>query len=270
MLWAAIIDRGRVLDVEEIPDVLRERLRTANVSLGRATELCLSDSLNREGLAAAAAARKEDLLIHLALTLFPGAPRYTTLARSIQRDIRAFFGSHAVGIQEANALLFSVGKPEVVSQAVSAAVEGGLGGMRDAFTFRFHAPALNRLGAVLRVLVGCAGILRGGTEGADFIDIKLNSRRLTFLACKDATVRLPICSERTRVDLARLRVSVDQPDGMVLYLIGRFLPRDMPGATDQIAFDRKIVAAGIADEEGRGPGYTELNEMLRRRRTKAG
>jgi hypothetical protein len=85
-----------------------------------------------------------------------------------------------------------------------------------------------------------------------------------------ATVRLPICSERTRVDLARLRVSVDQPDGVVLYLIGRFLPRDMPGATDQIAFDRKIVAAGIADEDGRGPRFAELNEMLRRRRTKAG
>jgi DNA phosphorothioation-associated putative methyltransferase len=270
MLWAAIVDRGRVLDAEEVPSALRERLRAANVSIGRATDLCLSDSVNRDGLAAAAAARKEDLLIHLALTLFPGAPRYTTLARSIQRDIRAFFGSHAAGMQEANALLFSVGKAEVVRQAVSAAVEAGLGGMRDAATFRFYAPALNRLGAVLRVLVGCAGVLRGGTEGADFIDIKLDGRRFTFLACKDATARLPICSERTRVDMIRLRVSVDQPDGLVLYLIGRFLPRDMPGATDQIAFDRKLVAAGIADEEGRGPRYTELNEILRQRRTKAG
>lgn len=270
MLWAAIVDRGRVLDAEEVPSALRERLRAANVSIGRATDLCLSDSVNRDGLAAAAAARKEDLLIHLALTLFPGAPRYTALARSIQRDIRAFFGSHAAGMQEANALLFSVGKAEVVRQAVSAAVEAGLGGMRDAATFRFYAPTLNRLGAVLRVLVGCAGVLRGGTEGADFIDIKLDGRRLTFLACKDATARLPICAERTRVDLTRLRVSVDQPDGMVLYLIGRFLPRDMPGATDQIAFDRKLVAAGIADEEGQGPSYDELNELLRQRRTKAG
>jgi len=270
VLWAAIVDRGRVLDVEEIPDALRERLRGANVSAARAIDLCLSDPLNRQGLAAAAAARKEDLLIHLALTLFPGAPRYTTLARSIQRDLRAFFGSHAAAIQEANALLFSVGKPEIVRQAVDAAVEGGLGGMRDAITFRFYAPALNRLGAVLRVLVGCAGILRGGTEGADFIDIKLDGRRFNFLACKDATARLPICSERTRVDLTRLRVSVDQPDGMVLYLVGRFLPRDLPGTADQIAFDRKLVAAGIADEEGRGPRYAELNEILRQRRAKTG
>ncbi|WP_158537338.1 DNA phosphorothioation-associated putative methyltransferase [Humitalea rosea] len=270
MLWAAIVDRGRVLDTEEVPSALRERLRAANVSIGRATDLCLSDSVNRDGLAAAATARKEDLLIHLALTLFPGAPRYTTLARSIQRDLRVFFGSHATGMQEANALLFSVGKPEVVRQAVSAAVEAGLGGMRDAATFRFYAPALNRLGAVLRVLVGCAGVLRGGTEGADFIDIKLDGRRLTFFACKDATARLPICAERTRVDLTRLRVSVDQPEGMVLYLKARFLPRDAPGLADQLAFDRKLAAAGIADNEGRGPGYAELREMLKSYRATKG
>ena len=57
---------------------------------------------------------------------------------------------------------------------------------------------------------------------------------------------------------------------MVLYLIGRFLPRDMPGTADQTAFDRKLVAAGIADEEGRGPRYAELNEILRQRRAKVG
>jgi len=32
-----ISDRGRVLGVEEIPEALRERLRAANVSGGRAT-----------------------------------------------------------------------------------------------------------------------------------------------------------------------------------------------------------------------------------------
>ena len=57
---------------------------------------------------------------------------------------------------------------------------------------------------------------------------------------------------------------------MVLYLVGRFLPRDLPGTANQIAFDRKLVAAGIADEQGRGPRYAELNEILRQRRAKTG
>jgi DNA phosphorothioation-associated putative methyltransferase len=265
-LWAALVERGRVLDAEEFPDGLQALLRAAKVAPGRALEICLSDPANRDHLAAAAAARREDLLIHLALTVFPGAPRYTTLARSIQRDLRAFFGSHTAAMQEANALLFSVGKAETVCEGISAAVTARLGAMRDGNTFRMHAPVLNRLPAVLRVLVGCAGVLRGGTEGADFIDIKTDGRRVAFIACTDATARLPVYTERTRVDLGRLRVTVDQPEGMILYLRGRFLPADSPGLIEQLVFDQKLIDAGVVDEEGKGPRYGELQELLRQRR----
>ena len=267
-LWTALFERGRVLDVEELPDGMHERLRAAKVSPARATEICLSDPSYRDQLAAAAATRREDLLVHLALTLFPGAPRYTTLPRSIQRDVRAFFGSHATAIQEANSLLFSVGKPDAVRSDVNAAVAAGLGAMRDSDTFRMHASALNRLPAVLRVLVGCAGILRGGTEGADFIDIKMDGRRVAFIACVDASARLPIYTERTRVDLGRLKVAVDQPVGMVLYLKGRFLPSDAPGLSEQLTFDRKLLDTGVVDEEGKGPPYLELQQIIRQWRSK--
>jgi DNA phosphorothioation-associated putative methyltransferase len=270
MLWTAIAERGRILDAKEFPDALREQLRIANVSPARATDLCLADPSTRDSLAALASARREDLLIHLALTLFPGAPRYTTLARSIQRDVRAFFGSHSAAIQEANVLLFSVGKAETVRAGVSAAVAMGLGAMRDGDTFRMHSAVLNRLPAVLRVLVGCAGVLRGGTEGADFIDIKMDGRRVAFIACVDASARLPIYTERTRVDLGRLKVTVDQPEGMILYLKGRFLPRDAPGVEEQLVFDRKLVKAGIVDEEGKGPRYAELQGMMRQLKSKHG
>ncbi len=262
-LWAAMAERGRILDPDEFPDGLRDRLRAANVSPARATELCLSAPSARDNLAAVAAARREDLLIHLALTLFPGAPRYTTLARSIQRDVRAFCGSHAAALQEANALLFSVGKPDTVRGAVADAVGACLGGMRDAATFRFFAPALNRLPGALRVLVGCAGVLRGGAEGADFIDIKMDGRRVSFIACTDAAARLPVYTERARIDLARLRVTVDHPEGKILYLKARFLPSDFPGIEVQCEFDQKLVAAGLVDAEGRGPRYAELQEKLR-------
>ena len=263
-LWAALVERGRVLDAEDFPDGLHDRLRAAKVAPGRAVEICLSNPANRDQLAAAAATRREDLLIHLALTVFPGAPRYTTLARSIQRDLRAFFGSHAAAMQEANALLFSVGKADTVCDGISTAVKAGLGAMRDGNTFRMHAPVLNRLPAVLRVLVGCAGVLRGGTEGVDFIDIKTDGRRVGFIACTDATARLPVYTERTRVDLGRLRVTVDQPEGMVLYLRGRFLPADAPGAAEQTLFDQKLIKMGVVDEKGKGPRYAELQELFRK------
>ena len=264
-LWAALVERGRVLDVEEFPNKLIALLHAAKVAPGRAVDLCLSDPASREQLAAAAATRREDLLIHFALTVFPGAPHYTTLARSIQRDLRAFFGSHAAAMQEANALLFSVGKAEAVRDGLSTAVTAGLGAMRDGNTFRMYAPVLNRLPAVLRVLVGCAGVLRGGTQGADFIDIKTDGRRIGFIACIDATARLPVYTERTRVDLGRLRVTVDQPKGMILYLKGRFLPCDAPDAAKQLLFDQKLIAAGLVNEEGEGPDYAELKDIMRLR-----
>jgi DNA phosphorothioation-associated putative methyltransferase len=267
ILWIALLERGRVLDPEEFPGGLLERLRAAKVAPARAIEICLSETSSRDQLAAAMAARREDLLIHFAMLLFPGAPRYTTLARSIQRDIRAFFGSHASALKEANALLFSVGKADIVRSAISEAIKGGLGGMRDGDTFRTTTAILNRLPAVLRVLIGCAGVLSGGVEGADFIDIKTDGRRVTFIACKDAAARLPIYAERTRVDLGRLRVTVDQPEGMVLYLKGRFLPSDALGVVEQLQYDQKLIDAGIVDAQGKGPRYAELRGMLRQRRT---
>ena len=142
--------------------------------------------------------------------------------------------------------------------------------MRDDETFRMHVSVLNRLPASLRVLVGCAGVLRGGTEGADFVDIKLDGRRVAFIACVEAAARLPVYAERTRIDLGRLRVFVDRPEGMILYLKGRFLPADAPELLEQRAFDAKLLEAGIASEDGKGPRYSELQEMLRQQRAKKG
>ena len=161
-------------------------------------------------------------------------------------------------------------RAETVCDGISAAITAGLGAMRDGNTFRMHAPVLNRLPAVLRVLVGCAGVLRGGTEGADFIDIKTDGRRVGFIACRDATARLPVYTERTRVDLGRLRVTVDQPEGMILFLKGRFLPSDATGVAEQLMFDEKLLKAGIVGPEGKGPRYVELQQMMRQRRVGSG
>ena len=82
-----------------------------------------------------------------------------------------------------------------------------------------------------------------------------------------ANARLPVYSELTRVDLGRLRVTVEQPEGMILYLRGRFLPSDAPGVVEQIQFDQKLIDAGIVDQEGRGPRYAELQNLMKRGRS---
>ena len=266
LLWTAMLERGRILDAEEFPVDIRARLLAARVSPARATELCLSELFDQGELADATSTRREDLLVHFALTIFPGAPRYTGLARSIQRDVRTFFGSHAAALQVARDLLFSVGRTGVAQAAAATAVSEGLGAWRNEGTFRFHGPALTRLPPVLRVLVGCAGVLRGGVEGADFIDIKLDGPRVVFLSCMDADVRLPVVSERTRVDLGKLRSNVDRPNGLVIYLKGKFLPTDLPGREQQTTFDDKLLKSGMISSDGKGPRYDELLEALKLRR----
>lgn len=265
LLWGAMLERGRALDAEEFPDGLQERLQAAKLSPLRATDLCRSDLFEQEFLADAAAARREDLLVHFAMLLFPGAPRYATMPKAIQRDVRAFFGSHANASRQARDLMQSAAEPETVRAGVDTAVAAGLGAMRDANTFRFGAAIMDRLPVVLRVLVRCGALLRGGVEGADFIDVKLGTPRLAFIACADASARLPIVAERTRVDLGRARVAVDQPEGVVLYLKSRFMPLDSPGRDEQLAFDEKLVAAGIVSEDGRGPRLSGLRAWMRKR-----
>lgn len=91
--------------------------------------------------------------------------------------------------------------------------------MRDEETFRFAVPTLDRLPPALRLRALCGGLLRGGIEGADFIDMKVGIPRLTFIQCMDASARLPVISEMTRVDLGRALVTVDRPDGLGSRLI---------------------------------------------------
>jgi DNA phosphorothioation-associated putative methyltransferase len=266
-LWEEMLSRGRALDPEEFPRGLAERFRAAGVSAARATAMCLSELFDQEQMAVASGTRREDHLIRFAMLMFPGAPRYATLPRSLQRDVRTFFSSHAAALEEARRLMFSAGKPDAVQAGIDAAASAGLGAMRDAHTFRFAASTLDRLPPVVRLRVLCGGLLRGGVEGADFIDMKLNAPRLKFIQCLDASARLPVISETTRVDLGRARVTVDRPEGLVLYLKGRFLPADAPEREEQVAFDGKLLASGIVSPDGRGPRMAELQELMRKRQS---
>jgi len=94
-----------------------EALHSERISAERAVAFCANGEFDRGQLEEAAKARRADLLVHLALTMFPGAPSYAHLPRSIQRDVRTFFGSHSVALEKARGLLFSVGRPENVLTA---------------------------------------------------------------------------------------------------------------------------------------------------------
>src|SRR4030095_10582229 len=107
----------------------KNRWRNSNKFSKHSVQLrCIVKSCRE--FARAAEARKEDLLLHLALSQVPGAPKYKTLPRSIQADIRAFFRSHAAALEKGRRLLFAAGDHAGVRADAEAAAATRLGGLR--------------------------------------------------------------------------------------------------------------------------------------------
>jgi DNA phosphorothioation-associated putative methyltransferase len=200
----------------------------------------------------------------MALQQFPGSPKYRSLPRSIQSDIKAFFGSQASALAEARQLLFSAGDRSVIRADAEAAIAAGLGGLRGRTKFRFISSILAKLPARLRVLVGCAEVLQGGVAGCDLVDIDLEASRVRMITCDDFESFAPFVTERVTVDLGRLKVFADKRDleTSPVYFKSKFLPSDRAGLDGQIAFDAKLAATGLFREDAPEPKWTDVKACL--------
>ncbi len=255
------LEFGRLPDLAEVPAAVLAALAKSRVSFERAIAACREAEF-LTALRDAAEARKEDLLVHFAMTLFPGVPKYTTLPRSLQRDVRTFFGSHAAVRAEATRLLFSAGDPVASEMAIEAAAQGGLGAARGG-VFRFRPEVLDRLPVGLRVLVGCAEVVHPDLSEWDFIELQPSNKRVRAFRCEDAAKAIPRISEVAEVDLVKLRSRRVKPSDAVLYLKATYMRADDPGRDAQAAVDGKLLDTGIVDEDGKGPSASELTALLR-------
>jgi DNA phosphorothioation-associated putative methyltransferase len=201
--------------------------------------------------------------VHFALTMFPGAPKYVTLPRSIQRDVRTFFGTHATAMERARGLLFSVGKPETLMEAIRQASIDGLGGMDDGM-LRFQAGNLSRMPTVIRIVVGCAEVIEPDLSSYDFIEVEPEAGKVRALRCEDASKSVPALSETVTVDLRALKRKRSKPKDVMLYLKGRYLASDDPSRSAQQKIDDKLLKFGLVSEKGDGPSGKEFARILRK------
>lgn len=260
VIWRTALDLGRLPDASEVAEDVIAALTELRISFERALSLCV-EGFDPDSLKEAAKARIDDLLVHFALTLFPGAPRYATLPRSIQRDVRTFFRSHSAAMERARVLLFSVGRPEIVREAIEEALKQGLGGICNG-SFRFLASALPRMPAAIRVIIGCAEVTEADISSSDFLEVVPEEGLVRAIRCDDATKALPLVTEIVEVDLRGLRRKKSRPKGMILYLKSRYLPFDDPARTSQRGVDEKLVRAGIVSSDGVGPEAVVLARLL--------
>ena len=121
--------------------------------------------------------RREDLLIYLALARFRKRPPLGQLPRTLQRDMRAFFGTYTKACQEADSLLFRAGDATAIDEACRRSPVGKL--LPD--DLYVHRSALDALEPLLRVYEGCGRAFLGEVEGANVIKIHRRSGKLSYL-----------------------------------------------------------------------------------------
>ena len=252
---------GRLPAAIELSETVRAELAEARISPGRALTFCAQSVASDDNIRRIANARREDLLVHFALSFFPGAPRYSSLPRSIQIDVRTFFQNHNAMLAEARKLLFSLGDGKGVAEALEVALEAGLGARRGAKT-RFMASVLPRLPAALRLMIGCGEILDPDLSTADFFDIYPDGGRVRGLWCEDAGSPAPVLTEMTDILFGRLKVHRRKRAGDVIYDKGAILPFDDPSKAEQIRFDVRLRELGIVDANGDGPRAEELRGLI--------
>jgi DNA phosphorothioation-associated putative methyltransferase len=173
-LMAFFTTRGRLPQSGELPG--EEQVLTELGSFRRAFSLVRRitggeqwDIISRE--------RKKDLLVFLALSMFPKCPELSQFPPLLRQDIKAFFSNFGEARSEAHRLLFSVGKMDLIDCSCKNASLGKL--LPDALYV--HASAINMLPPELRVYEGCARILIGRVEGATIVKFSRQEPKITYL-----------------------------------------------------------------------------------------
>jgi DNA phosphorothioation-associated putative methyltransferase len=262
---------GRTLELGRIPEPDEfERLAEVREHLGLPVTV-----LNRivrergtEGLAAAQDARRRDLLVYLALNLFERRRSFGHLPERTRRDVRALWGNYGTAQTEAQSLLFSVGKVDVVHAACREAAERGLGRLEADHDLQIHTSLVTALPPVLRVYLGCAARLYGEVDSADLVKVHIQSGKLTLMTYDDFEGKaVPALIERVKIDMRRQDIyffeyGPDQPQA--LYLKSRYMHPSMDGYAEQAAFDAKLGALGLFDFAEFGPPVAEFDAGLER------
>jgi DNA phosphorothioation-associated putative methyltransferase len=174
-LMEFITSRGRLPDASEL-DVAAE-ISSKIGSLKRAF-LIIRKVTGDEQWEQIRAERSQDLLIYLALSRFGGRPKISQLPFELQLDVRAFFSNYTRACSQADELLFSAGKLDLVDDACRTSTVGKL----TTSALYVHTSALPYLPPVLRVYEGCARAYIGAVEGANVIKLHRGKPQVSYLA----------------------------------------------------------------------------------------
>ena len=256
--WKLALHLGRTPAPEEFPK--HTELVQAVGSAKKAMSLFVRKG-GAEALKQSAEARRNDLLVYLALANLREKVPYGHLSATLRLDVRQFFGNYRGALGKGLELLYAAGDPGEIELACE---EFKLG-WHDEQALYVHRSLLERLPGVLRAYVGCATSLFGDVAQADIIKMHKASGKVTFLLYDDfANKALPELQHRIKVNLKTRWVQAfdHRESGQLLFFKERFLGPDHPALARMQAFSGKLRKLGIGEPMASGPTKQELAQIL--------
>ena len=122
--------------------------------------------------------RSKDVSVYLALARFEGRTAFGRLPLTLQRDVRVFFGTYKRACAQANALLFSLGKPGVLEAACRKSPVGKL----TPAALYVHRRALSDVSPLPQLYEGCAWQFLGRVDGANIVKLDLDKPMVCYLS----------------------------------------------------------------------------------------
>lgn len=171
---AAITDLGRLPEENEFPRAAEVVAEFGSLKRGFALVRRVTGNADWEAIREH---RTEDLLVYLALARFRKRPPIRQLPRSLQLDMRAFFGTYTKACQRADELLFRAGDATAIDEACQRSSVG----KKLPDDLYVHRSALDSLEPLLRIYEGCGRAYLGDVEGANIIKIHRRSGKLSYL-----------------------------------------------------------------------------------------
>ncbi len=212
--------------------------------------------------------RRNDLLVHFALSLFSRRNPYNTMPKLLQRDIKHFFNKYTDAIHEATELLFSVGNTETIKSECQRAYEIlNTGKMEGDHSWTIHIDYVNQLSPILRTYIGCATQLYGDLYEVALIKIHMQSNKVSLMRYDDFEgTPLPLLMERIKINLREQRIDFysygDKFKPQPLYLKSKYIEDGYPRYEEQLAFDDKLSSFNWLDISGFGISLDTLMELF--------
>ncbi len=207
--WLCCLAYGRIPAVDEFKE--SDKLKEIIGSQKKAFKLVI-DWFGEEEFQAAAKMRQEDLLIYFAIGLFQKRKAYTNLADDIKRDIKAFFSTHKIAIEQAKELLFNIANiDEIKAESIKANKDLPASQLtyenEEPHALTIHKQYLDSLSPLLRVYVLSALQLYGELDDIQLIKIHITSGKVTLLGYDDFDNKdEPCLVERIKIRMAEQEV----------------------------------------------------------------